>query len=561
MIIPLNEFEQHIHENILKKGLTYYKKGAIQDFVEISFGEYEAIVSGTEDYTVQLTIKNNLIVEHNCDCPYDLGPICKHIVAAIFYIQKDTLDLNKTLHTPPKKKEKTISVSQQIKELLKTINHDELIRFVEENCKKDKKFSNYFLASFGHLSSIQSKAFYQKQIQSILKSAAGKNGWIGWSDMKYVMNATQPFLENAEQYFQKKKFENVFYISTSILEEMTKALQFADDSNGEIGYFIHSSMEFLSKTAKENTSESLKKGLFDYCISAFKTRIFEGWDWHLGIIHLAGDIVENENDADVILTLLDTVRGEYEKENAQLYKLELLRKYKNQKIVDEFIHENISNPKIRKLEIEYAFENHHFEKIKTLAIDGILLDEEKKPGLVKEWYDWLLKIALLENNKSNIIKFARYRLINNFRGTEDYYQILKDNVEPSNWHPFLEEIISDVTPKNRWKYVPLVRQIYINEAWWDRLLLMLKENLSLENIEENEIYLAKDYSTELIELYSERITNYVNKYVGRNYYQSACRYLRRMKKLGGNQQVNELIEIFRKQYPQRKALMEELLLV
>jgi outer membrane protein assembly factor BamD (BamD/ComL family) len=59
-------------------------------------------------------------------------------------------------------------------------------------------------------------------------------------------------------------------------------------------------------------------------------------------------------------------------------------------------------------------------------------------------------------------------------------------------------------------------------------------------------------------LYSERITNYVENNLGRNYYQTACSYLRRMKKLGGIQQVNKLIEFFRKQYPQRKALMDEL---
>ena len=80
----------------------------------------------------------------------------------------------------------------------------------------------------------------------------------------------------------------------------------------------------------------------------------------------------------------------------------------------------------------------------------------------------------------------------------------------------------------------------------------------LENIQQNEQYLAKDFSSELVKLYSERITNYVEKYVGRNHYQTACRYLRRMKKLGGNEQVNDLLELFRKQYPQRRALMDEL---
>jgi len=169
-----------------------------------------------------------------------------------------------------------------------------------------------------------------------------------------------------------------------------------------------------------------------------------------------------------------------------------------------------------------------------------------------------LKISLLQNDTPNIIKYARYRLIENFRATQDYYQILKDRNNPAEWHVFLEEIIKEVTPKNRWASTGLIRKIYIKEEWWDRLLLMLKQNLSLKNIEEDEPYLSKDYSSDLIELYSELLINYVENYVGRNHYQTACRYLRRMKKLGGSERVNELMELFRNQYPKRKALMVEL---
>jgi hypothetical protein len=84
----------------------------------------------------------------------------------------------------------------------------------------------------------QSKALYQKQIHTILKTAAGKNGWIAWSDMKYLVNKIEPFLENAEKYFVKDKYENVFFISAALLEEITEAFQFDDDSNGELGYLI-----------------------------------------------------------------------------------------------------------------------------------------------------------------------------------------------------------------------------------------------------------------------------------------------------------------------------------
>ena len=558
MQIPLNEFEQLIDGTILKRGLAYFRGGSITDFSEISNGEYEALVSGTKDYTVQLGVKNNVIIEHNCDCPYDMGPVCKHVVAVILYLQQDELELNQSSPNSPQKKKKTKSINQQVKELLKTISHNELMEFVEGNCKKDKKFRNYFLASFGHLSQNQSKEFYQKQIHSILQTAAGRDGWIGWSDMKYVVITIQPFIDNAEQYLQNKNFENVFFISTALLEEMTEAFQYGDDSNGDLGYFVESAMELLSKLSKEDISAPFKNEIFEYCISAFKQKLFEGWDWHLGILHVAGDLIDNENDADVILNCLESVNGEYEREYAQSYKLELLRQYKDPKEVETFINKHVSNSKIRKQEIEKAFESQNFERAIALAKDGIDCDEQSKPGLAKEWYDWLLKIALVQNDTPNIIKYARYRLIENFGATQDYYQILKNTIAPEKWHSFLEQIIKEVTPKNRWTYTELIRKIYIKEEWWDRLFLMLKQNLSLENIQENEQYLAKDYSAELIELYSERLTNYVEKNTGRKHYQTACRYLRRMKKIGGKDKVNELIELFRKQYRQRKALMDEL---
>jgi len=58
MNIPLDQFEQHISETILKRGLNYYKSGAIESVDEISTGEYFAIVSGSEDYEVEIKIKN-----------------------------------------------------------------------------------------------------------------------------------------------------------------------------------------------------------------------------------------------------------------------------------------------------------------------------------------------------------------------------------------------------------------------------------------------------------------------------------------------------------------------
>lgn len=506
MKIRLNEFEHLIDETILARGLGYFNGGAVRDFSEISNGIYEAIVSGTEAYTVTLEIRNTIITNQNCDCPYDMGPVCKHVVAVIFHLQQDKLDLNKATVSKPRKK-KTKSIPQQVKELLKAISHQELIDFVQEHSKKDKKFRNYFLASFGHLSQNQTKEFYQKQIHSILQSAAGRDGWIGWQDMKYVVNTTEPFLENAKKYLANNNFEDVFFISTALLEEITEAFQYGDDSNGDLGYFIESAMELLSKLSQEELPKDLKEKIFEYCISAFKQKLFEGWDWHLGILHTACELVDKESDADIILACLASVNDKYEQEEAQFFTLQVLKKHKTEKEVVDYIHKHISNYRIRTLEIEDAFNTKNFKRVKRLSEDGITYDKQSKPGLVSVWYDWLLKVAQAEKNSEKTIAYARFRFINNFRGTQDYYGILKDTIEDEHWRPFLEKLITEITPKQNWTYTEHLRKIYIKEQWWDRLFLMVKQNCSLDNIQQNEPYLSKDYASELIELYSERIVN------------------------------------------------------
>jgi len=557
MKIPLNEFEQIIDETILKRGLSYFKNGYVTDFAELSLGEYEANVSGTEEYTVHLKIRNSIIVEHNCNCPYDMGPICKHIVATIFYLQQDELNLNQQNISLPKKKKRK-SVEQQLKEVLKKVSHNELKEFIIEQSKVDKQFRNLFLSNFAHLNESQSKEFYQRQIRSIVNSATDRYGFIGWREMKYLEQGIDPIITISEKQFESGNYLNVFYICSALMEEMTEAIQFSDDSYGVLGNIIDSSYEMLYDIATENISGKIRNEIFNYCITSFEKRIFSGWHWHIGILEIAYKLADNESEADTIIKCLDTVNGEYERERAQSLKLDIITKYKEKNEVQKFIEEHITNSSIRNNEISKAIENKEFERAIKLSKDGIEYDKTDKPGLVKDWYNWLLKIAELQNDTPKIIEYARYLFIDNFMPKYDYYEILKQNVAQDKWDEFLEEIIIEITPKRGWKYNELVRKIFIKEKWWNRLFLMLKENVSLQNIENNEQYLSNNYSQELIQLYSERLQKYVERNMGRNHYQTACRYLRRMKKLGGNKKVNELIEYFRKTYPKRKALLDEL---
>jgi uncharacterized Zn finger protein len=564
MQIPLNQFEQYIDETILKRGLQYFKKGHVHEPEEISPGVYEAIVEGTEDYNVRLTIKNGIITEHVCDCPYDFGPVCKHVAAVIFYLVQDELELNnktkkaKTKQTSKPAKQKT--VAEQVDELLEKATHDELKQFVREQASQNASFRNLFLSSFVQHNSNESKELYVKQVKAILKAASDRHGFIDWSASRLVGKAVDNLLESARKQIDNCNYRSAVFICTAVMEQMTEALQYADDSNGEIGGRVDAAYEMLYNIALEQSSEEIRKLIIEYCFTSLDKQIYSGWDWHTDILHLAALLLKTEEETERIFKQIDkTQRSDYEREEAQSIKYEILLKTKGENAAEKYFEQNITNPKLRRKAIQKALEKRDFEKAVSLAEDGVRYDLKDSPGLVVEWYDWLLKIAQAQNDSEKIIEYARLLFIDNFMNEQDYYSIMKQQVKPEEWNSFVEAIIKDIkTSKRRYDDISLIASIFIKEGWWDRLLELVKKSPSLNTIDRYEKYLTKNYSKDLIELYANGILNYMENSMGREHYQNACRYIRKVIKMGGKDKANEIVSYLRSEYPQRRALIEEL---
>ena len=563
MQIPLNQFEQYIDETILKRGLQYFKSGRVNEVEEISPGKYEAIVEGTEDYTVQLTLKNGIITEYTCDCPYDFGPVCKHVAAVIFYLQQDELDLNKkpkrtkTNQTAKPTKRKT--VAQQVEELLEKTTHDELKQFVREKTEENAQFRNLFLSSFAQYNTDESKELYVKQVKSILKTASDRHGFIDWSASRQVGNAIDNLLKSAQKQIDNHNYKSAFFICTAVMEQMNEALEYSDDSNGDIGGSIEVACEMLYTIAQMQPTEEIRKLIIEYCFTALDKQIYSGWNWHIEILRLAALLLKTEDEIKRIFKQIDKVqRSDYEKEKAQTIKYEILLKTKGENAAEIYLEQNITNSTLRQEAIQKALEKRDFEKAISIAKDGISYDLKGRPGLAKKWYDWLLKIAQAQNDSEKIIEYARLLFIDNFMNEQDYYQILKKHVKPEEWSEFVEAMIQDITTKKRWPDMNLIAGIFIKEEWWDRLLELVKKSPDLKTIDNYEKYLSKNYTNEIVELYANDILIYMENNMGRGHYQNACRYIRKIIKLGAREKANEIISYLRNEYPKRKALMEEL---
>ena len=567
MEIPLRHFEEYIDEPILKRGLSYFKKGFVHEPAEIRPGDYEAVVEGSEEYTVKLSIRNGVITEHSCDCPYDMGAVCKHVAAVIFYLEQEKLGLTQSTKKGSSKKAKASSskpskrktIAQQVDNLLDKVTHDELTLFVREHAAKNAQFRDLLLASFAQYNPDESKALYAKQIKALIKVARGKYGLIDSSGAKYISKEISSMLSLAERYLSQGNHKSAFFICTAIMDELISALLCADDREGVLGNTIYAAYNTLSAIASEEPSKAVREQILKYCFTSFDKRTFAGWDWHIGLLQLAACILDTEGEVEEIFKRINSIpeSDEYEIKEVQKIKYCILLEKKGTEVAQKYLEQNLDNPSFRAQAIQDALDQKDYEKATALANDGIEQDSGY-PGLIIDWYDWLLKIAESQNDTERIILYARDLLLESLNPKQDYYQILKKTVPPEEWAGFVETIVQEAMERKPYYRTDLVASIFIREEWWSRRLDLVKTECNLDQLSKYEKLLAQHFPSELADLYAERIIEYVEDRVGRDYYRTACRYIRRMIKLGARDKADEVISQLRQTHYRKKALMEEL---
>lgn len=568
MRILLDEFEHQIDETILKRGLDYFKKGHVTDVNELGGGNYEITVEGSESYTVNLSIEGNAVRRFECDCPYDMGPVCKHMVAALFYLQKDTLGITELpAKNAQKKLKKGKSVVRQAEELLDTLSHDALKAFIHDTCVKDSKFRQLFVAKHIHLLYPESKELYKKQLQALIKTYSDKDGFVDYQNAKRLGNNVSEMAAAAMADLSRGQIQKAMFVTLAIIEEMANLLNYyVDDSQGQIGSGIEEAFAILEELTRLELSETQHDELFGCLLNLFEQKSLEGWDWHFNSLALGITLVRSDQEKERIKLALEKIkptgeRWDWNYEKSRELMLELIRKTEGNEAATRFIEDNLSNPQFRTELIEKALDAKEYGTVERLAYEGIARDEKESPGRADAWRHYLLLCYEQTENIKNIIQLARYFLIHS-NGRHYplvyYYDLLKSFIPEEQWPDYLEDVIKEIKQAKRWTNYDRISQLYIWEADWDNLFELLRQNVSFERIASAERYLADAYSSELAALYKKFILTYLEGNTGRAHYQTVCRYIRRMIKLGARLVATDLIQELKILYPTRRALLEEL---
>lgn len=567
MTIQLDYFEQQIDPAILRRGYDYFKKGHITSVDNLGGGDYEATIDGSETYTIRLHVRGNEVTDYECDCPYDGGPVCKHIVAFLFYLQKDLLErgglLQDTTYSKPQKEPETA----QFKKLLNQLSIKELRDFIDEVCSTEKSLRRLFIVrNISHLYP-ESRELYSRLVRKLVEAYVDRHGFIDSQESSKLGNAVYKMLEEAKRWTEDGKKQKTLYMTEVIIEEVFTSIENADDSNGVIGRCLTDAFGVLSELAGSDLDKALHDELFGWLLYHFEANTMKGWNWHNDLMRIAIAMVKTEDEKERIRTDLELIKPsgkewDWSYRVAQDLMLQLIRRTENEGTVMCFTEANKTNPDFRKALIEKAMRRKDYDEAERLASEGVEKDKKDSPRLAEDWRYYLLQIYQAVHDTEKATGLARHFFVNGenrYQPCEFYYKLLKSHIPQAQWGKYVDDLIADINGRSCWGMnYDRVAEIYIMEEQWDKLLELLREYSDFYRIEKAEKYLADEHAEELVTMYRELIVRYMPNNVGRGHYRMVCKYIRRMMKLGYKPLVMEFVDQLKNQYHNRRALLEEL---
>lgn len=91
MSIKVENFEEEVHFLITERGKEYFDANQVLMLKQTLDG-WSAVIEGSETYQVLLE-GHDVIASWQCTCPFEHGPICKH-VAAVFFAVRENIRAN-----------------------------------------------------------------------------------------------------------------------------------------------------------------------------------------------------------------------------------------------------------------------------------------------------------------------------------------------------------------------------------------------------------------------------------------------------------------------------------
>jgi len=561
MKLTLQNFESQIDEQIVDRGLSYWEDGLVSDLERTKEGLFEAVVSGTQDYDVGVIIDENAVIDFDCNCPYDRGPICKHVVAVLYAIRernKSKSTNSKKIVKPAKMQVSADSSEKQFNSILANLGKEELADWIKESAKKDDKFRSLFLVRFSKPDNRINIEKYERILGNVSKHKSSHYRYDDFDDDLPDLDKADELLNEMESNFSKTSVSEIISLCFAIFKVIAPSLSYVDDSDGDYSGLIEEALELLQTAIlQKKVPDPIRKETFDLCLNYYTINGMDIDRWDFDVLEIAGDLLKDAIERKKLFAVLDGLEkpnaGHYTGQRIVEIRKNVIERFEGKVVAEKYMETMIHLPEIRKQFVEKAISAKKYSRAKELCNQGLISDKIF-PGIVHQWNEYLLNIAQREKDKPEVIRLAKMLFLSTFN-SQQFYTVLKKFTPPEQWAETVESLIFTLNKNRDNGYIPW---IYIQEKMFDRLLAYVQKDPHPSLISEYDKYLIPSFAAEIADLYETTIRKLAIRASDRKDYAECCRWLRRLKKLGKKDRVIILIKELAAANPRKPAFLDEL---
>jgi tetratricopeptide (TPR) repeat protein len=214
--ITLDEISSLCREIVLERAREYVADKKV-DEVSISENTAKAIVHGTEDYDVLVEIgPRKHEIKATCTCPYSKAGQCKHIIAVLLKLAKQT----RSIGTQPTRRK------ANIEQILNKASKAELREILKEELGDNDELRDRLLIRYGKGG--KSIGEYKRMVDHAYMNAGDREGYLKWDAFVDFTKIE----ERAELHAARGDFAEALKAYKAMTEVIDEWQNNVDDSSG-----------------------------------------------------------------------------------------------------------------------------------------------------------------------------------------------------------------------------------------------------------------------------------------------------------------------------------------
>ena len=544
--------------HILERGLNYYEEDCVTSLEKTSTG-YTAVVEGTENYDVEIEIRDDRVYDMTCTCPYAAdGNYCKHMAAVLYEIEEGDSDIK----IPENYLQKVQEQNKELQEIIAGIPIQELQEIVFSQAVSNEFLYNRIMTKYAPITP-RHMIRLKRQVNDIGYHYSDRGGFVDYYHATDYTEALNILLdENVPLLLEKNCRMEAFELVNCVFYEMGN--RDIDDSDGGTSFVADNCYEYWQTILKKCNYEE-KETMFQW---------FQDHQENYVIDYLKGyisDFLLNEfHDEEMLckkLYMLDEKIAKFQKENysgdsysayygmvnnitARLRLMEELN-YSKQEI-REYRQKYRNFSEIRKMEIQEYLSVGKYEEAIAVLKESKILDADKA-RLIAEYSQQLIQIYEKGNMQKEYAEELQYQVFECMQDDLEYIVKLKKLYSEAEWEEQSERFLQNKT--SSW----IRYEFLVEEELFERLLREIQKNQSVHALDQYEKVLKKHLPNEVRDIYVQYVKKESTRTADRKAYKYLMSYLKKITKYpDGKKIARDIAEGWKQDYKRRPAMMDEL---